>query len=61
MNIESEDPESAEEHGDAPVLTQTQARGGVSTHITRFVLVYGLWLVIVAFVIIFLLHHFSHR
>jgi uncharacterized membrane protein len=61
MNIENEDRESAERHGDHPVLTQTQARGGVSTHVTRFVLVYGLVLVIVAFAIIFLLHHLAHR
>jgi hypothetical protein len=61
MNIENEDRESAERHGDAPILTQTEARGGVSTHITRYVLVYGLALVIVAFAIIFLLHHLAHR
>ncbi|WP_395666079.1 hypothetical protein [Methylocella sp.] len=39
------------------VLTTTQARQGSSTHVTRYVLRYGLLLVIAAFVVIYLVMH----
>ena len=39
------------------VLTTTQARQGSSTHVTRYVLKYGLALVVAAFVVIYLVMH----
>lgn len=43
----------------APVTTGTRARQGITPHVTRYVLVYGLLLVVVAFVVIYLL--LGHR
>jgi cell division septal protein FtsQ len=60
MNNRSEERETAKRHGNAPVLTQTEARQAVTPHVTRYVLVWGLALVIVAFAIIYALHHLAH-
>ncbi len=60
MNDRSEDRETAEQHGSAPVLTQTEARQAVTPHVTRYVLIWGLALVIVAFAVIYLVHHLAH-
>jgi hypothetical protein len=42
--------------GNAPVLTKTEARQGITPHVTRYVLGWGLLLVIVAFALIYFLH-----
>lgn len=44
------------ERGNAPVLTKTEARQGITPHVTRYVLGWGLVLVIVAFCLIYLFH-----
>ena len=48
-----EDHRKTAGQGDAPVLTKTEARQAVTPHITRYVLVWGLGLVIVAFAVIY--------
>jgi hypothetical protein len=60
MDSESKEREMAERHGNAPVLTQTEARQAITPHVTRYVLIWGLALVIVAFGIIYFVHHLAH-
>jgi len=50
---------SNEERAGAPVTTDTRARQGITPHVTRYVLVYGLLFVVVAFVIVYLV--LGHR
>jgi hypothetical protein len=40
----------------APILTKTEARQGITPHVTRYVLGWGLLLIVVAFALIYLLH-----
>jgi hypothetical protein len=49
----SEERRNAAGQGGAPVLTKTEARQAVTPHVTRYVLVWGLALVIVAFAVIY--------
>lgn len=42
------------------VLPSTKARQGITPHVTRYVLIYGLGLVIVAFAIIYLVLSHKH-
>jgi hypothetical protein len=50
-----------EESDDEPrVVPITQARQGATPHVTRYVLIYGLGLVIAAFILIYLLMSHKH-
>jgi hypothetical protein len=42
------------------VLSTTKARQGITPHVTRHVLVWGLILVVAAFGVIFAVHHHLH-
>lgn len=53
MSITSEDREVTPRRGNIPVLRQTEARQGVTPHVTRFVLGWGLLLVILAFCLVY--------
>lgn len=53
MSMRSEEPEAGQGRGNAPVLTQTEARQAVTPHVTRFVLGWGLLLVILAFCLVY--------
>jgi hypothetical protein len=48
------------EHRETPVVSATRARQGITPHVTRHVLVWGLVLVVVAFAIIFAVYHHHH-
>ena len=52
--------DKAAKSADAPVLTTNEARQATTPHVTRYVLVWGLVLVIVAFALIFVFHHHIH-
>jgi hypothetical protein len=60
MSSSSEEREMAERHGNAPVLTKTEARQGTTPHVTRYALGWGLLLVIAAFAIIYLVYYHAH-
>jgi len=51
--MRSEEREVAQRRGNTPVLTETEARQGVTPHVTRFVLGWGLSLVILAFCLVY--------
>ncbi|HKH81366.1 MAG TPA: hypothetical protein VKA03_07120 [Methylovirgula sp.] len=53
MSMRSEEREVAQRRGNTPVLTETEARQGVTPHVTRFVLGWGLSLVILAFCLVY--------
>ena len=44
----------AMDQDERPHITETKARGGVTPHMTRYVLGFGLLLVVIAYVIILL-------
>jgi hypothetical protein len=61
MSSSNDERETAARHANAPVLTTTEARQAVTPHVTRYVLGWGLALVIVAFAVIYyLFHHLAH-
>jgi hypothetical protein len=53
MNSEHTDPHP-------PVVTTTEARGGVTGHNVRYVLLYGLFGAVAAFVILYFVFFYHH-